>query len=120
MTETLQIIGIPLLLLFLAYAHVVPPALLASGLIRLAFRWHRSWRLLGGAMLLMLPQAMISLGGIGIAEILRYFTVALAVAGSVLFWRAIRGHRGGKIVIEALALTFSLVYVLAGVNWIVG
>jgi len=120
MTEILQIFGIILLLILSAIAYVLPPALVASGVVRMVFRWHKSWRLIVGAIVLALPRAAMVVLGTDTSDLVLYASVALVMAGAVLYWIAIRGDRDVHFLLEAVCLTASLIYVLVGVNWIVG
>jgi len=120
MTEILQILGIILLLILAAIAYVLPPALVFSGVVRMVFRWHKSWRLIAGAIVLALPCAALVVLGIDTPDLVFYASVILVMAAAVLYGLAIRGDRDVHFLLEAVCLTASLIYVLAGVNWIVG
>ena len=120
MNETLQILLIPLLLVWAAIVYAMPPALLLSAALRLVLRWNSSAKLLLGAMLLALPQSVIVLGGYAVADWQRYIAIALALAGAVLFWIATAGSRAKYVWVEAVALTLVAVYLLLGINWVVG
>ena len=120
MNETVQILLIPLLLVWAALVFVMPPALLLSAALRLVLRWNRSAMLLGGAFLLAVPQSVIVLGGFEPANALQYGAIALALAGGVLFWIGTAGSRAKYIWVEAVALTLVAVYLLLGIKWVVG
>ena len=107
-------------LAFYATAYVLPLTLVLSAGLRMALRWHTSWRLIIAAILAALPQAIVSINGIDAPDWLLYSLVALVVVSAGLHLRAIRGHRTNKILLEILMFIAVLVYVASGVKWIVG
>lgn len=107
-------------LAFYAAAYVLPLTLVLAALMRMALRWHSSWLLIIAATVAALPQAAILVAGDREPDWALYSLTALTVAALVLYSLAIRQHRNAKILLEIFLFIAALVYMAAGVNWIVG
>ncbi len=120
MEDFLAVARVLLALAIYTTAYILPLVLVLGGLIRLALRWHSSWRLMVAALLAALPQAYLT--STNTPQNALFFTgTALTVIAAILYIFATRGHRGGaKPLLEIALLVVVLVYTVMNVNWIVG
>jgi hypothetical protein len=107
-------------LTFYATAYVLPLTLIVAALIRMALRWHSSWRLIIAATMAALPQAFMLLLAKTEPKWALYSLTALSGVALVLYFLAIRQHRDAKILLEIFLFVAALVYIVMNVNWIVG
>ncbi len=118
-----DIIAVGRVLIALAFyttAYILPPVLVLGALIRMALRWHASWRLIIATLLAALLQTYI-ISTSTPQNAAFFFGTAATVVAAILYFLATRGHRSGlKLVLDIALFIIVLVYTVMGVDWVVG
>ncbi len=120
MEDIIAVARVLVALAFYTTAYILPLVLALGAAIRMALRWHSSWRLISAALLAALPQAYLISTGAS-QNIAFFIGTALTVIGAILYIFATRGHRSGpRPLLEIALLLVVLVYTVVNVSWVVG
>ncbi len=120
MEDIIAVARVLIALAFYTAAYILTPMLVLGALIRMALRWHSSWRLIIASMLAALPQTYL-IATTAPQDGVFYMGTALGAMAAILYILATKGQRGGaKLLLDIALFTIVLVYTVMNVQWVVG